>query len=369
MNKNIGRFGSTVILGLGVLAGCRSGGPSEAAKSAAVAAPVKVVQVAKQRIAETLTYTGTVEPWRKINLTPETAGKVAKILVDEGQAVEKDQIVAELETESIRLQVKQAEAAVAAAEANRANTSKNKERMDRLKAEKAVSDTQYEQIKLADDAAKAQLEQAQAALNLARYYLEVSILRAPWGGVVASKNAQVGDVINPMMGGFSPASGIVTLMDYSQVKIVLDLSPRDIERVRTGQAAVITVASSPGREFPGTVRLVGKTADALSKKFRVEVVAANPGAVLRPGMFGDVALEVGTREGALAVPQKAIIDNRYVFVAEGGIARRREVKLGLQNAALVEVADGLKEGEAVIVEGNYGLEDGARIEIAREGNK
>jgi RND family efflux transporter MFP subunit len=370
MIKNCGLYSLFLILGFGALTACRSADQPEAAKAeAAVAAPVKVVKVAPQKITERLTYTGTIEPWRKINITPEMAGKVARILVDEGQAVAKDQLLAELETESLRLQIKQAEAAVAAAEANRANTGKNKERMDRLRAEKAVSDTQYEQIKLADDAAKAQLEQAQAALNLARHYLDVSIMKAPWSGVIASKNAQVGDVINPMMGGFSPVSGILTLMDYSRVKIVLDVSPRDIARIRIGQAAVVTVSSSSGREFQGTVSLVGQTADALSKKFRVEIAADNPGSILRPGMFGDVGLEVGTREGALAVPQKAIIENRYVFLAEGGTARRREVRLGLQNAEFVEIVDGLKEGDLVIVEGNYGLGDGARIEVLPGGNK
>jgi RND family efflux transporter MFP subunit len=367
MKKSYGVYGLLLIFGLGACAACRSSQDAKAPSAGAVvAAPVKVIKVTRQQISERLTYTGTVEAWRKINITPETAGKVAKIYVEEGQAVAKDQLLAELETESIRLQIKQAEAAVAAAEANFRNLEKNKDRMDRLLREKAVSDQQYEQVKLGYDAAKAQLEQAQAALNLARHYLDVSIMKAPWSGVVASKNAQVGDVINPMMGGFSPASGIVTLMDFSRVKIVLDVSPRDIGQVRKGQAAAVTVAGAPGREFTGTVSLVGQTADAYAKKFRVEVVCDNPDQALRPGTFGDVVLDVGSREAALVVPQKAIVDDKYVFLAEGGTARRKEVRLGLQNADVVEILSGLKEGDVVIVEGNYGLENGSRIEVLPE---
>jgi len=355
---------SLAILTLGTLVACRAARQAETAKeTAGVATPVKVAKLAKQSISETLTYTGTFEAGQKINITPETAGKVAKIYVEEGQYVQAGQLLAELDTESIRLQLKQAEAGLAVAEANFKNMEKNKERMDRLLAEKAVSDQQHEQVKLGYDAAKAQLEQAQAGLNLARHYLDVSIMKAPFAGVIASKNAQVGDVINPMMGGFSPVAGVLTLMDFSRIKMVLDASPADVARIKRGQTAHVTSSSLAGREFPGTVTLVNQTADAYSKKFRVEVTVTNADQALRPGTFGQVVLEVSTKDLVLALPQKAIIDNKYVFLAEGGKAVRREVGLGLQTKDMVEIVSGLKEGEVVIVEGNFGLSDGSPIEI------
>ena len=183
------------------------------------ATPVRVIEVVRQKISEKLMYTGTLEAWQKINIMPDTGGRVAKIYVEEGQAVREGQLLAELDTESIRLQLRQAEAALAVADANFKNASKNKERMDRLFQEKAVSDQQYEQVKLGLDAAKAQLEQAQAAVNMARHTLDVTLMKAPFSGIVASKNAQVGDVINPMMGGYGPVSGVLTLVDYSRIKI------------------------------------------------------------------------------------------------------------------------------------------------------
>jgi RND family efflux transporter MFP subunit len=353
-----------IIISIGFLAACRGKDEAAGAKpAAAVATPVKVVKIFKQTISETLTYTGTFEAGQKINITPETAGKVAKIYVDEGHFVAAGQLLAELDTESIRLQLKQAEAGLAVAEANFKNTEKNKERMDRLLAEKAVSEQQHEQVKLGYDAAKAQLDQAQAGLNLARHYLDASIMRAPFAGVVASKNAQVGDVINPMMGGFSPVAGVLTLMEYSRIKMILDASPAEVARIKRGQTAHVTSSSLAGREFQGTVTLINQTADASSKKFKVEVSVANADQALRPGTFGQVVLEVSTKDSVLALPQKAIIDNKYVFLAEGGKALRREVSLGLQNKDIVEIVGGLKEGDVVIVEGNYGLSDGSPIEI------
>ena len=333
------------------------------------AAPVKVFKVRRERITEKITYSGTLEALTKIYITPEVGGKIARIHVQEGDRVSQGQLLAELETESIRLQLRQAEAGVAVAEASQADALRNKERMDRLIKENAVSEMQREKVQLAYDAAAAQLEQARAGLNLARHALDVSIMKAPFAGVVASKNAEVGDVINPMMGGYSGASGVLTLMDYSKIKIAVAISSEDIGRIRRGQEAVLRVGAIPGRDFRGAVRVVNLTADPLNKKFGVEVVIDNPDAVLRPGTFGDLVFEVQSHENALVVPQKAILENTYVFIVEGGKAVKKNVAIGLQNTTMVEVLDGLAEGALVVVEGNFGLEEGAAVQVLEEVKK
>jgi len=333
------------------------------------AAPVKVFKVRRERITEKITYTGTLEALTKINITPEVGGKIARIHVQEGDRVSQGQLLAELETESIRLQLRQAEAGVAVAEASQADALRNKERMDRLIKENAVSEMQHEKVQLAYDAAAAQLEQARAGLNLARHALDVSIMKAPFAGVVASKNAEVGDVINPMMGGYSGASGVLTLMDYSKIKIAVAISSEDIGRIRKGQEAVLRVGAIPGRDFRGAVRVVNLTADPLNKKFGVEVVIDNPDAALRPGTFGDLVFEVQSHENALVVPQKAILENTYVFIVEGGKAVKKNVAIGLQNTTMVEIPDGLAEGALVVVEGNFGLEEGAAVQVLEEVKK
>jgi RND family efflux transporter MFP subunit len=335
------------------------------------AAPVKVFQVRRERIAEKITYTGTLEAWTKINITPEVGGKIARIYVQAGDRVAKGQLLAELETESIRLQLKQAEAAVAVAEAAYADAFRNKERMDRLIKENAVSEQQREKVQLAFDSAAAQLEQAKAGLNLAQHALDVSIMRAPFSGVIASKNAEVGDVINPMMGGFGGggAGGVLTLMDYSKIKIAVAVSPEDIGRIRRGQGAVLSVGAFPGREFRGAVSVVNLTADPLTKKFEVEVAIDNLDGTIRPGAFGDLVFELQSHENALVVPQIAILENSYVFVVDGGKAVRRNVGLGIQNTTMIEVVDGLAEGDTVVVEGNFGLEEGAAVQVLEEVKK
>jgi len=112
------------------------------------------------------------------------------------------------------------------------------------------------------------------------------------------------------------------------------------------------------------VAIVNVTADPLAKKFKVEVRIDNPDLILRPNTFGEVTLEVSTHEDALVIPQNSVLESKYVFlVGENNQAQRREVTLGLQNADLVEILNGLKEGDLVVMEGNYSLEDGAKIDI------
>jgi RND family efflux transporter MFP subunit len=370
--RNIKHFSVLLLLGFAFFLqpSCKpsQNGESKVETQAAAAAPVQVFKVVRQRISEKLFYTGTIEARQKVNITPDVGGKIDRIAVNEGDRVSKGQILAELDTQAIRLQLEQAEAALAVARANFNNAQTNRERMERLYKETAVSEQQYEQVKLAYDSAQAQLDQAQAAVNLAKHSLDVSIMKAPFSGIIASKNAEVGDVINPLMGGFSPGSGggVLTLVDFSRIKIRVEISGADIPRVRKGQEAILRVPTIPGREFRGTVQVVNLAADPQTKKFGIEVGVENADLVLRPGTFGEIILEIQTHENALVVPQKAILENDHVFIVRDGRAARHDVVLGLQNSTLVEIIEGVEEGDQVIAEGNFGLEDGAPVEITGE---
>jgi RND family efflux transporter MFP subunit len=333
------------------------------------ASPVKVYKVKKQKISEKLVYTATIEPWKKQAITPEVSGKIARIYVAEGDRVSRGQLLAELDTQSIRLQLQQAEAALAAAKANLEDAQKNFDRMDRLFKEKAVSEQQYEKSRLALEAARAQRDQAEAAVNLAKHALDVSIMKAPFDGVIASKNAEEGDVINPMMGGLTATAGVVTLVNYSKVKVKIDVSSDDIKKIARGQKVYVQSYDIPGQKFEGEITVVNSSADPQTKKFRVEALVNNPELVLKPGTFGQVIIEVVSKEDALAVPQRALLGNWYVMVTEGNKAVRRNVTIGLKNTDLVEITSGLKEGELVIVEGNFGLADGSQVEVEGEVEK
>ncbi|MFA9453278.1 MAG: efflux RND transporter periplasmic adaptor subunit [Candidatus Aminicenantaceae bacterium] len=362
-NKWIGKLGIILGLALNLLA-CQPAEQEEAAAEQTYgAAQVKVFKVRKQKISEKLLYTGVIGARKKIVINPDIGGKIASIHVEEGDRVRQGQVLAELDTRAIRLQLEQAEAQRAVAEASSQDARNNLERWERLRKENAVSEQQYEQVKLAHDAARSQLQQAAAAVNLAKYNLDVSIMEAPFDGIIAAKNAEVGDVVNPLMGGFGAASGVLTLMDFSTVKISVEVSHTDVVRIAKGQTAYLGVSVYPDKVFEGRVTVVNLAADPLSKKFGVVIQVSNPELLLKPNTFGDVTLEVSSQENALVIPQQAVLENRFVYVADNGKALKREISIGLQNTSFLEVIQGLQEGELVVVEGNYGLDEGAEIEV------
>ena len=329
------------------------------------ASPVAVFEARYQSISETIVHTGLIEAWRHANILPDIGGKIAGIYAEEGTRVRKGQVLAELDTRAASLQLDQAKAAMAVAEANYKDAMRNKERMERLSGENAVSEQQFEKITLAFEAADAQKQQAQAAVNLLKHQLDISRMTAPFAGVVASRNAEVGDMINPMMGGFSSTSGVFTLMDYSRIKINISVSQQDIVRIGKGQKAFITVSAYPGRVFEGIVSVVNVSADPITRKFDVQVRVDNPELLLRPNTFGEVKILVNTKDSALVIPQKAVLDNSYVFIVdENSTARKKEVTLGLQETDMVEILSGLNEGDRVVMEGNFGLDEGNVLEVS-----
>ena len=363
MKKNLVNISVMTVFFLGCFACQQPAQREEVSEDRSVATPVKVFEVQRRSISERLFHTGSISAWKKITITPDIGGKIEKIHVKEGAWVKKGQILAELDTRAFRIQLEQAEAGVAVAEANYSDAKRNLDRMERLSAEKAVSEQQYEKVKLLYKAADAQLQQARAGLSLAKHNVEVSIMRAPFEGVVAAIDAEVGEVINPMMGGFFPNEGILTLVDYSLVKIEVEVSQRDALRIKEDQTAYVEVTAFPEKKFSGRVSLVNQTANPQSKKFTVEVRLENEGLELKPNTFGDVTFIVGQQEDALVVPPQAILDKGFVLVIEGDDVKKVSVTLGFQNKDFVEVRSGLTEGDLVIIEGNLGLEEGTPIDV------
>ena len=161
---------SVIVVMAAVLLSCQQPAEQETpAEETFGAAQVKAFEVRTQPISERLEFTGLIEARKKIVLNPDIGGKIAKIYVEEGDRVRAGQVLAELDTRAIQLQLEQAEAQRAVAEASYNDAQNNLKRWERLRKENAVSEQQYEQVKLAFEAASSQLQQAQAAVNLAEY--------------------------------------------------------------------------------------------------------------------------------------------------------------------------------------------------------
>lgn len=182
-------------------------------------------------------------------------------------------------------------------------------------------------------------------------------LRSPANGYVFQKAAIEGLY-------FQPGTELFTIADLSRVWVLADVYENEIARVKLGQRAKIQVSAASGAPFEGTVKFVYPTLDASTRTMRVRIELPNRDGLLRPGMFGDVVVDLAQAEG-LVVPREAVVDtgeHQYVFVAQdGGHFEPRPVKVGARAGNEVEIAAGLREGETVVTTGNFLLDSESRL--------
>jgi RND family efflux transporter MFP subunit len=308
-------------------------------------------------------YKGTVSAWKTANITPDASGRVGRILKKQGDRVAEGELLATLDMTSLELQQKQAQAAMAVSQTAYQNARLNAERMKKMLENKAISQMQYENTQLALDAADTQLKSAKATLDLVDYTVKKSNMRAPFAGIIAAKNMEDGDMINPMMG---MGQSILTLMDLSKVKISVDVPAEEIEKIKIGQKCLVKISSRAGEVFSGEVYSKNLAADPLSKTFKVEIKIENPEMKIKAGVYADISIEYIRKENVYLLPISALLTgDKEVMVNENGLARKHAVIIGLRDNERFEVS-GLAPDAQVLTEGNYDLKDGTAIILAGE---
>jgi len=352
------------------LAGCERGAASKTGGKAAQAQTEIRVRTARPEvrgISNVLSFTGTLKPVLEVRISPEVPGKIKKIHKKEGDGVRKGETLITFDTKLSALQKKQAATAVAMAKVQVASIEKEVNRLRPLVESGAISKGEFDKVQAGYDAATAALAQARAAESLSSYTLQVSTIKAPFAGVVARKLVNEGEVVAPgMLGPY----GMITLMDLSTVVLQVGVGEKDLPSVVKGQEASVRVDAYPGEVFAGTVENISPAADPVSRLFPVDIHVPNPGAKLKSGMFAKVGVLIETKAGAVVVPLKAVVEEggkQFVFVVEpGGVAKKAGVTTGIQFEGLVEITGGLADAaKEVVVEGNFGLRDGAKVKAIR----
>jgi RND family efflux transporter MFP subunit len=325
---------------------------------------VKTEAVKRVTLSNFLHFNGTVMAWKTANITPDASGRIGRILKKPGDRAQKGELLAQLDMTALELQVRQARAAAAVAEASHRDAKLNFERMKKMYENRAISQMQFEKAQLAFDSADTQLKSSRAGLDLVEYTLKNSYMRAPFDGIVTAKLMEEGDQINPMIG---QGASILTLMDLSKVKVNVDVPAEEIEKIRDDQPCLVRVTSLGAETFTGRVYSKNLAADPMSKTFKVEIVIDNPGTRIKAGVYADIAIEVSRLDNALTLPLAALLPDDLVMVYDQGKAVKRTVTIGARNETRFEIASGLREGELVLVEGNYDLKDGTRVAIRESG--
>lgn len=225
------------------------------------------------------------------------------------------------------------------------------------------------------DAARGQLEQARGALAYARTQLENTVIRAPVAGTILERNVEPGEFVTTGFVSDNGARGyVVSLADLHQLQVQLDISQNDFSRLVPDQPAVITTDAYPDRRYDGEIEEISPVANRQKATVEVKVKIRNPDHLLRPDMNASVAfLAVAAQKqservpSVISVPRTSLRD-LGVFVVVNGHATYRKVRTGAASADVVQIAEGLQDGDQLIVNPPAGLKEGQTVRLERRNN-
>ncbi len=338
----VAMLGGSIIV---TLTACGGEDNSSASRRGAKTTAVVVSTVAEQQFADRIEALGTARAYESVIITAEVTGRIAKINFADSARVEKGAVLVELDNE------KEA-AALAAAEANLATQETQNKRLQDLVRKRSASQTALdEQANL--------LKRAVAEVAIARANLHERTIKAPFAGQLGMRQVSLGALTNP-------GDEIVTLDDLTRIKLDFSVPEVALSSLQKGADIEAGSVAYPQRSFGGEVTIVSTRVDPVTRTVVVRAELPNDAALLRPGMLLTVDL-LSNRSESLAVPEESLLpldDKQFVYrVVDGNTAERVAVTIGRREPGVVEVLDGLRSGDRVIIEGTTKVRPNATVTI------
>jgi HlyD family secretion protein len=374
---------------------------------------VQTEKVVKRTITQTVSATGTLDPEFKVQITPEVTGEIVDLPVQEGDFVNKGQLLIKIKSDTYLAQVEQSEAALKSAKANLAM---NKAQLDKvtsdynrakeLHAKNLESDSDLEAAKSAYltaeaqlNSALAQISQMEGALKVQKDQLSKCTIHSPMAGTVSQLNVELGERV--LGSGYSQGTNVMTVSDLKSMQAVVDVDENDVVLVHVGDTAKIKIDAFGDKVFRGIVTQIGNSAITSGAgtqdqvvNFEVKLKFIDFDSGFRPGMSCSATIETKTLHDVLSVPIQSVTartgmenlqqeadqnDNsdkkktssnkiqEIVFIAENGKAKAVPVKTGISDDNYIQIISGLKQGQEVIT-GSYkaiskDLHDGSVIKV------
>jgi len=375
--------------------------------------PVETVSLHLGSIDRRLHLTGTIISEAMVDVLSKVSGILEKIQVEPGNRVKVDQVVAMVEREEKEAQLQEAQAALDVLRAGWAQVEtgarpeeitqseqlvrqtkaswetsldnymrlKNlkerdfisQQRLDEAMLQVTLSEAEYRSAKEKltllrkgarqedRDALLAQIRQAEAALRLAQIHLKNTTIRAPISGIISKRFLDQGSFV-------STTTPIVRIVAMDRIKVLVQVVENELAQLKVGAKAEIYVDAYRKQVFRGGLSCISPTVDPESRMADIEIQVDNKDHRLKPGMFARASLIVQRRDNVLLLPKDSLLRESgpaRVFVHDKGRASLREVMLGLEGEQYVEVLTGLRDGDEVIVAGQYELRDGMPVNVIR----
>lgn len=309
--------------------------------------PVSVYTVKYGDITENISFVATAYPNKEINISSEISGKITKIDFAEGSYVQSGQLLVQIDDE---LKISAYENTKALYEKAERDLNRNKE----LYSNKSISDAQME-------AAQLNYENAKHQFNIAKKQLKDTKILAPFSGFITQKFVDLGSFVNV-------GNPIANLVDISILKVRSNISEKDAFKLKKGDLIKLTSDVFPNKIFIGNISYISPKSDD-GHTYTVEILLNNANHELKAGMIFNANLNFNIKQNKLIIPRDAIIGsikNPYVFIVENEVAVIKYIKVGNDVGNFIQVIDGLKEGDKVVVKGKINIVDGSKVKTTEE---
>jgi len=320
---------------------------------------VQVKDILKKPLKPFIESIGTLNPFEEVTISAEVEGVLRSVKVDEGSQVSKGMLLAAIDDSDYSLEVKRAEAALRQAEATLENTKLEFKRKDALFKEELVTKQQYDDVVTRLSLTEAEVERAKASLAIARLKLSKTKITSPIACVVKEKRVSAGDFVKN-------GTSLLVIIQSNPIKLRFTVPEKDVGRLKMNQEVTLKVDGFPGSEFKGKVNIVFPNVEEKTRTLQVEALVPNNNGILKPGLFAKVILYTAGERDTIVVPVTALLyeaEKVKVFIIEGDRAKEREVKLGSKYGELMEIIDGVKEGEKIVAIGQQNLSEGAKVSV------
>ncbi len=320
---------------------------------------VRTAQVIRTNLEVTTPLSGRIQPVQKATIVPLISGEVTKVHVSLGAEVSKGSPLFELDKEQMQNAYNQALAGYNQANASYTNAKSNFERAELLYNEGAVSKQQYEQSQLQYNTSFQSLTQAQSALNNAKDALDNCIVTSPIDGHVTLINVNEGEIA-------SQAMAAAAVANLGTVEIETSISENLINKVNIGDPVKVFVKSASNEEFDGIISELSPAPAQGSLTYPLKVSINNDDTLIKSGMFAEINIASTKKMNILAIPSDAVMikgGETVVAVLEGDQSTFKKVLPGIDNGEYTEIIQGLSEGDTIIAEGQYYLDEGSKVTV------
>lgn len=327
--------------------------------------PSDVTTVQPRELRQLLPLSGSLRAVNQAAVKARVGGEVREVLVREGEAVKAGQVLVRMDVSDYQARVEQAKGALSAARGQLDIAVKARDNNKALLEKGFISKNAFDTATSQYDIARANVESAKGALDVAQKALADTTIRAPISGLVSSRMVQPGEKV-------SPDNRLLDVVDLSRMELEAAVPAADIMNVSLNQEVQVRIEGL-GAPLTGKVVRINPATQTGSRSILAYIQIDNPQGTLRVGMFGEAQLTLAKRTDVLSVPQSAIRNNgsNFVYVIENGVVTQKPVELGLRGddgeGGAVEVVSGLKNGDLVVKNNLGNLKTGTAARVLQAG--